>query len=93
MFREIQKNAYSVRKVEELVRQLKSGGAVQIGKKHIAGKSPRPEQYVALRQQLSDVFSTRVELTCSPKGKGKISIPFANADELEKIRAVIDRLQ
>ena len=93
VFREIQKNGYSVRKVEELVRQLKSGDAVQIGKKRIAGKSPLPEPYVALRQQLSDIFSAHVELTCSPKGKGKISIPFANADELEKIRAVIDRLQ
>ena len=31
-------------------------------------------------------------MTCSPKGKGKISIPFANADELERIMAALDKM-
>ena len=45
LFREIQKNAYSVRKVEELVKQLKSGEDVQIGKKQIASH-PAPARRV-----------------------------------------------
>ncbi len=93
VFREIQKNSYSVRKVEDLVKQLKSGETVQIGKKRVAGKASLPEEYNALRQQLSNVFNTKVEMTCSPKGKGKISIPFANEAELEKILGILDRLK
>ena len=93
VFREIQKNGYSVRKVEELVKQLKAGETLQIGKKRVAAKTALPEEYHALTKQLSDVLSTRVEMTCSAKGKGKISIPFANGDELEKIVAVLGRLK
>ena len=32
-------------------------------------------------------------MTCSAKGKGKISIPFANAEELEHIMRVFDKLK
>ena len=31
-------------------------------------------------------------MTCNPKGKGKISIPFANEEELERIMNAIDSL-
>ena len=36
---------------------------------------------------------TRVEMTCSEKGKGKISIPFANEAELERIIEMFDKLR
>ena len=87
VFREIEKNGYSVRKVEEMVKQLKSG------KKRLKSHPALSEEYNELRAQLSKVFSTKVEMTCSPKGKGKISIPFANEDELEQILRVLDRLK
>ena len=93
VFREIEKNGYSVRKVEEMVKQLKSGETVQIGKKRLKSHPALSEEYNELRAQLSKVFSTKVEMTCSPKGKGKISIPFANEDELEQILRVLDRLK
>ena len=93
VFREIEKNGYSVRKVEELVKQLKSGETVQIGKKRLKGHSSLPEEYNELREQLSKVFSTKVEMTCSAKGKGKISIPFASENELEQILRVLDKLK
>jgi ParB family chromosome partitioning protein len=34
-----------------------------------------------------------VQLTCNPKGKGKISIPFANAEDLERIMSVLNKLK
>ena len=46
-----------------------------------------------LKDRLSSFFSTKVQMTCSPKGKGKISIPFSNADELEHIMAVLDKIK
>ena len=32
-------------------------------------------------------------MTCSEKGKGKITIPFANEEELERIMEIFDRLK
>ena len=92
LFKEVQKQGYSVRKVEELVQQLKNGEDVLGGKKHSAGDKPQlSQEYDMLRQRLSDFFQTKVQMTCSPKGKGKISISFANEEELERIMNVLDR--
>ena len=35
-------------------------------------------------------FQTKVQMTCSSKGKGKISISFNNEDELERIMNTLD---
>ena len=92
LFKEVQKQGYSVRKVEELVQQLKNGEDVLGGKKHGAGaKSQLSQEYDMLRQRLADFFQTKVQMTCSPKGKGKISISFANEEELVRIMNVLDR--
>lgn len=93
LFREIQKHGYSVRKVEELAQKLKNGEDIQSGKKTIATKAPIPEEVTRIRKRLSDFLDTKVQMTCSPKGKGKISIPFANEEELARIMAAFDKLK
>ena len=90
LFKEVQKQGYSVRKVEELVQQLKNGIDVQVGAKKIASKTALPEEYNTLRQRMADLFQTKVQMTCSPAGKGKISISFANEEELERIMRTLD---
>ena len=44
-------------------------------------------------KRLSQFLNTKVEMTCSPKGKGKISIPFSNEEELERIMNIFDKLK
>ena len=90
LFKEVLKNQYSVRKVEEMVHMLKNGEDVQTAHKKIAAKAELPEEYNMLKQRLTDLFNTKVQMTCSPKGKGKITIPFANEEELERIMNAID---
>ena len=93
LFKDIQRNGYSVRKVEELVKQMKNGDE-QLGvKARSIQKSNTPEEFDILKKRLSGFFNTNVQLTCSPNGKGKISIPFANEEELEKIMNVFDKLK
>ena len=92
LFKEIQKNGYSVRKVEELVHILKSGEDVQTAKKKIQSGNQLPEEFNILKERLASFFQTKVQRTCSPKGKGKISIPFANEEELERIMNALDKL-
>lgn len=90
LFNEIQKNGYSVRKVEELVQMMKSGEGVQAAKAKMASKSQLPEEFNVLRNKLADFFQAKVQMTCSPKGKGKISISFSNEEELERIMNALD---
>ena len=93
LFKDVQKNGYSVRKVEEMVRQLKNGEDVESGKKKITAKSTLPEEFSVLKNRLSDFFKTKVQMTYTAKGKGKISIPFANEEELERIMNMFDKLK
>ena len=93
LFKEVQKNEYSVRKVEELVQQLKNGKDIQSIKRPEGVKAKLPREYMLLRDRLSLMFKTKVEMTCSPKGRGKISIPFNNEDELEMIINAIDGIK
>ena len=90
LFKEIQKNGYSVRKVEEMVQKLKNGEDIVSGKKKIASRQQVYEEFSALKQRMSDFFSTPVQMTVSANGKGKISIPFANREELERIMSLFD---
>lgn len=94
IFEEIVKNHYSVRKVEELVKALSEGETVKCGEKKIATKTAKlPEEYDALRTHLSDFFKTKVQMSCTKDGKGKISIPFNNEEDLERIMEIFDKLK
>lgn len=93
LFKEIQKNKYSVRKVEEMVQQLKNGEDVVSGKKKITPKEPLSETFAALKDSLSNFFSAKVQLSCNASGKGKISIPFANEEDLERIMNMFDKMK
>ncbi len=93
LFNEVQKNGYSVRKVEEMAQMLKHGEDVNSGRKTIVAKAKLPEEYNLLRTRLSEFLHTKVQLTCSSKGKGKITIPFANEEDLEKIMSIFDKMK
>ena len=84
----IQQKGLSVRQVEELVRQAKAGTLLP------SGASPkRANDYQLLNAHLTKFFSTRVKISSSVSGKGKISIPFADEAELERIVTLLDRIK
>ena len=89
IFNEIIKNGYSVRDVEELVRNVKEENAPAT--KANNGKK-QDDTYHQLKKHLTHFFQTPVQLTCSEKGNGKISIKFKNEQELERIIAIFDKL-
>lgn len=92
LFKEIVKNGYSVRKVEELAQMLKNGEELEAGKKKIAPKAQMPEEFNELKKRLSSFLSTKVQLTCSSQGKGKITIPFNDEEQLAHIMSLFDKL-
>ena len=93
LFKEIQKNGYSVRKVEEKLQKLKNGEDIVSGKKKISSKQQMPKEFAALKQRMAEFFRTPVQMTMSANGKGKISIAFDNEEKLEQIISIFDKLK
>ena len=90
LFREVQQQQLSVRKVEELVQALKNGDDVKTARGKIASKGQLPEEFNILKDRLAQFFQTKVQMTCSPKGKGKITLQFDNEEQLERIMNILD---
>jgi len=91
LFKEVQKNQYSVRKVEEMVQALKNGEDVQTARKRITTRVPLSSSLNESKNRLTSMLNTKVQLTCSPKGNGKISITFANEEDLNRILSLLEK--
>ena len=90
----IQENGYSVRKVEEIVKSLSEGHSIEEAKKpKVPSRPTSREEYDILKKHLSSFFNTKVQFTCNDEGKGRISIPFKNEEELERLIAIFDKLK
>ena len=95
VFDEMKKERMSVRRIEEIVKERSEGGAVRSkeGKRIRQKGSSLSSEYHSLRESLSRLFKTKVQMTCSQSGKGKITIPFANDTELLHIMELLDELK
>ena len=91
IFHDIEKNHYSVREVEEIVRSIREGKSEQNVEKKTESKK-QDAVYHQLKKHLTQFFQTPVQLTCSAKGSGKISIRFKDEKELERIISIFDKL-
>lgn len=80
----------SVRATEELVRRLQSKAV----KDPVKGEKRKRlnTEYEVLADQLSRLFETEVQFRINEKGRGKIVIPFSDGDEMERIIALLDKL-
>ncbi len=95
VFAAIKREGLSVRRVEEMVKSLQEGEGIktQDGTKLKGKKTRLSSEYVELRKGLSTLFNSKVQLTCSETGRGKICIPFANESELERLMVMFDQLK
>ncbi len=91
LFKEIRRNGYSVRKVEEMVRRLKDGGGAAPGggRTGVVAVSKMPVEIMDLKRDLEGALGAKVQVTCSKAGKGRISIPFADGEEMRRIIAAL----
>ena len=76
----------SVRKTEELVRDMQRAPVKK------EGKQPEPIsfQIQKIQDDLASKFSTRVKLKVDGQGKGSIEIPFLSHDDLGRILEIMD---
>lgn len=92
LYESIVTNEYTVRKVEELVRLFLETGSFETKVKSTINPVKELQEYDDLKQQLSTIFNTKVQFNCNPVGKGKITIPFSNDQELAYIMELLDKI-
>lgn len=88
---QIVKYDFSVRKVEEIVKELSTGEKTALPKGNPPTRTPK--EYKDLKEALAAVFATKVSIACKPKGDGKITINFQSEEELERILGIFDNLK
>lgn len=93
LFKEIMKNGYSVRKVEQIVSEMKAGEDLGNATKKAAAKNQLSAEFDVLKSRLSSFLGSKVQLACSANGKGKITIPFNNEEDLERLMVLFDKLK
>ena len=85
LFHELRKYGYSVRKVEERVKQINEATDT------IAKKATTSRKSIDIK--LTDLLGTSVCVKCNDKGKGNITIPFKNQSELNRIIELIETIK
>lgn len=89
VFKKIVNEELSVRKVEELVRNIN-----QQNKKPDAQTKmslhPLENEVRRVESKLSTYFGTRIQVKASAEGKGEIKIPFVSVDELNRILEILN---
>ena len=92
LYNEIVKNGLSVRKVEDLAKSYqKSEEDTKIKPKNKLKYNS--SDFDILKKHLSSTFKTQVTFTCDNNGKGKITFPFKNEDELERLICIFDAIK
>jgi len=92
VYEQIVQYGFSVRRTEEIVKALNEGDA-EILNTQSKTKQKTPAEYSLLKKHLSSFFGTKVSFSCNEKGAGKITIPFGNDKELERIIQVFDSIK
>lgn len=90
VYQQILKYDFSVRKTEEIVRELAEKMEEKESEPRQAYK--QPEEYKKLEEHLARHFSSQVQFKKGSGGNGKIIIPFKNDDDLERILGIIDKI-
>ncbi len=88
LYSQIVRHDYSVRKIEEIVREMNEEPPVTPrGKKQA---EPFPERLLPMKELLEKSIPLPVKFSASEKGKGKIVISFKSEKELLKIVKILE---
>ena len=102
LFHLIAEQDLSVRKAEALVKDYLEGRILDFGESQEASMPKQPKQGTmspsneilqAMQNHLSQMFSTKVRMSCNEKGQGKITIPFKTDQDLQNILSLLDSIE
>jgi ParB family transcriptional regulator, chromosome partitioning protein len=86
IYNQIIKYGFSVRKVEEIVRQLSEDDGM------LAASKPKemPKEYKDYKGILGKIFDSRIAISVGDSGRGKIQISFKSEQDLQRIVKIIE---
>ena len=90
IFQKIVEEDLSVRKVEELVRELMAPKAEKTKPEKQEASTQDQYEVQQIQTKLSSHFGTRVNLKANDKCRGEIKIPFASTEDLNRILDIIN---
>ena len=93
LYNETLKKGLSVRQVEALAKQYNEKGETATEPESGEHKRLTNRDYDILKNHLSATFHTPVKFSCDAAGKGKITFPFQNEEELERLISIFDKLK
>ena len=67
-------------------------GSIESKPKPVVNPLKGLKEFDELKTQLNRVFGAKVQISCNPEGKGKISIPFSTDEELSHIMELFDKI-
>mgnify|MGYP003297915103 FL=1 len=82
-----------MRQVESLAKQYQEAADKGQETDVVSPKRLNNNDYRILQKHLSTAFSTEVKFACDVNGKGKITFPFKNEVELERLISIFDKLK
>ncbi len=80
----------SVRETENLIRKINFPVKKELKKTE---KHKLPENYIAFKKDLSEVFKSTVNIKRNNAGRGSISISFTSDEEFNKIKELLSRIK
>lgn len=89
LFKDIQSKGYSVRQVEEIIKNMNEGANVVEAKAKAESPKTLTMEFEDLRHQFSQLIGADVKISCSAKGSGKLSFSFKDTDDLRRIISLI----
>ncbi len=91
IYDETLKNDFSVRRVEEIVRNYNED-ITSFKQEEKKVKPKFPTEYENLNNHLNKFFHSKIDFRMDENGKGKIVIPFSSTKDLERILGILDKL-
>lgn len=91
LYNRILKEGLSVRRVEELAREINENPGVRVLPK--GGNERQPEYVESFRRDLREVFPTPVRFSRKADGKGSITVKFDNDEELQRLVQLFEKLK
>jgi ParB family chromosome partitioning protein len=90
VFKEILTKDLSVRKVEDLVREMQQPKKVNPTASTKKTSLSSSFEYQKIQDDLSSKFGNKVLIKADEKGKGNINIPFLSTEDLNRILEILD---
>ena len=86
LFKEIQDKGYSVRQVEDIIKNINEGvPGKPVRTQPVELSKQMTEELEQLRESLACQVGAAAKISCSPRGGGKVSISFKDMDDLRRI--------